>query len=153
MQKSKKVRVGKCTSQELFIAMCNVKNKLLNKVVKDKIRMSVPVIHLSHSTEGYIPQEHDRIKAGTGGGDSLKNFPPHDLGHTKASWEAMGITKGRLPSTMTGTGNDIVPIMTMNGVLIDEYSSEYKNRTKNITLFPSPVMIDTLTVIEEIFKE
>ncbi len=41
----------------------------------------------------------------------------------------------------------------MNGVLIDEYSSEYKNRMKNITLFPSPVMLDTLAVIEEIFKE
>ncbi len=111
MQKSKKVRVGKCTSQELFIAMCNVKNKLLNKVVKDKIRMSVPVIHLFQLTKGYIPQAHDRIKAGTGSGYSLKNFPPHDLGHTKASWEAMRITKGRLPSTMTVdpvTGNDTV---------------------------------------------
>ena len=62
MQKSKTVRVGKRTSQELFIVtpprdivMCNVKNKLLNKVVKDKIRMSVPVIHLFQLTEGYIP--------------------------------------------------------------------------------------------------
>jgi hypothetical protein len=36
MKKSKKVRVGNCTSQELFIAMCYAKNKLLNKVVKDK---------------------------------------------------------------------------------------------------------------------
>ncbi len=158
MQKSKQVRVGKCTSQELFIAMCNVKNKLLNQVVKDRILISVPVImiHLFQLTEGYIPQAHDRIKAGTGGGYLLKNFPPHDLGHTKASWEAMGITKGRLPSTMTVdpvTGTDTVPIMTMNGVLIDGYSSEYKNRMKNVTLFPSPVMLDTPAVIEEIFKE
>jgi hypothetical protein len=103
MQKSKKVRVGKCTSHELFIVMCNVKYKLLNKVVKDKImiRMSVPVIHLFQLTEGTIPQAHARIKAGKGCGYSLKSFPPHDLGHTKASWEAMGITKGRLPTTMT----------------------------------------------------
>jgi hypothetical protein len=77
--------------------MCNVKNKRLNKVVKDKIRMSVPVIHLFQLTEGYIPQAHDGIKAVTGGGYMLKNFPPHELGHTKASWESMGITKGRLP--------------------------------------------------------
>jgi hypothetical protein len=40
--------------------------------------------------------------------------------------------------------------MMMNGVLIDEYSSEYKSRMKNITLFPSPVMLDT---VEEIFTE
>jgi hypothetical protein len=84
MQKSKKVRVGKCTWQELFIAMCNVKNKLLNKVVKEKICMSVPVIHLFQLTEGYIPQAHDRIKVGKGCGYSLKNFLPHELGHTKA---------------------------------------------------------------------
>ena len=120
--------------------MCNVKNKLLNNVVKDKIRMSVPVIHLFQLTKGYIPQAHDKIKAAKGGGYSLRNIPPLDLqvGHTKASWEAMGITKGRLPSTMTVdpvTGNDTVPIMTMNGVLIDEYSSEYKNRMKNITYY------------------
>ena len=87
MQKSKKVRVGKCTSQELFIPMCNVKNMLLNKVVKDKIRMSVPVIHLFQLTKGYIPQVHDRIKARIGGRYSLKNFSPHYLGHTKASKE------------------------------------------------------------------
>ncbi len=129
MQKSQKVRVGKCTSQELFIAMCTVKNKLLNKVAKDKIRMSVPVIYLFQLTEGYIPQAHDRIKAGTGSGYSLKNFPPHDHGHTKASLEAMGITKGRLPSTMTVdtvTGNDTARIMTMNCVLIDEYPPNTK---------------------------
>ncbi len=41
----------------------------------------------------------------------------------------------------------------MNGVLIDEYSPAYQNRMKNITLFPSPVMLDTLAVIEEIFTE
>ncbi len=51
------------------------------------------------------------------------------------------------------TGNDTVPIMTMNSVLIDEYSSEYQNRMKNITSFPSPVMLDTLSEIEEIFTE
>jgi hypothetical protein len=51
------------------------------------------------------------------------------------------------------TGNDTAPIMTMNGVLIDEYSSEYKNRMENITLYISQVMLDTLAVIEEIFKE
>ncbi len=121
--------------------------KLLNKVVN---------IHLFQLTEGYIPQAHDRIKVGTGSGYSLKNFPPHDLGHTKASWEAMGITKGRLPTTMTVdpvTGNDTVPIMTINVVPIDEYSSRYQNRMKNITLFPSPVILDTLAVIEEIFTE
>jgi hypothetical protein len=77
---------GKCTSQNLFIAMCNVKNRLLNKVVEDKIRLAVPVIHLFQLTKGYIPQAHDRIKAGKGCGYSLKNFPPCDLGHTKASW-------------------------------------------------------------------
>ncbi len=102
MQKSKNVRVVKCTSQELFIAMCNVKNELLNKVVKDKERMSIPVIHLFQLTKGYILQAHNKIKAGKGGGYSqrLKNFPLHDVGHTKASWEAMGITKGRLPTTI-----------------------------------------------------
>ncbi len=55
--------------------------------------MSVPVIHLFQVTEGYIPQGHDKIKAGKGGGYSLKNFPLHELGHKKLSCEAMGITK------------------------------------------------------------
>jgi hypothetical protein len=112
--------------------------------------------HVFQSTEGYIPQAHDRIKAGKDGGYSLKKFPPRDLGHTTASWEAMGITTGRLPTTMTvdpDTGNDTVPIMTMNSVLIDEYSSKYQNRMKNITLFPSQVMLNTLAVIEELLTE
>ncbi len=50
-------RVGKCTSQELFIVMCNVKNKLLNKVVKDKIRMSVPVIHVPVNRRLHFPSK------------------------------------------------------------------------------------------------
>jgi hypothetical protein len=68
----------------------------------------------------------------------------------------MGITKGRLQTTTTidpVTGNNTVPIMTMNGVVIDEYFSEYQNRMKSITLFPSQIMLDTLAVIEEIFTE
>jgi hypothetical protein len=65
----------------------------------------------------------------------------------------MRITTRTLPTTMTvdpDTGNNTVPIMTMNCVLIDEYSSEYQNRMKNITLLPSPIILDTLAVIEEI---
>ena len=92
MQKSKKVRVVKCTSQELFIVMCNVKNKLLNKVDKGKRAhfYSSPT-SLFQVTEGCIPQGHDKIKAGKGGGYSLKNFPLHDLGHKKLSCEVMRI--------------------------------------------------------------
>jgi hypothetical protein len=85
MQKTKKVRVGKCTSQELFIAMSNVNNKLLNKAVKNKDCISIPVIHLFQATEAYIPPGHDKMKAGKGGEYLLNNFLLHDLGHTKLS--------------------------------------------------------------------
>ncbi len=51
MQISKKVRVDKCKSQELFIAMSNVKNKLLNKVAKNEDCMSIPGRRQARSTD------------------------------------------------------------------------------------------------------
>jgi hypothetical protein len=53
----------------------------------------------------------------------------------------------------TYTGNDTVPIMTMNCALIDEHSPEYRSRLRNITLLPPSVMLDALAAIEEVFTE
>ncbi len=109
----------KCSSQELFIVMCNVNNKLLNKVVKGKIRMSVPVIHLFQLTEGYILQAHERIKVGKGSGCLMALAIQRHHGKQwelpKEDYQPMRIDPV--------TRNDTEPMM-MDSVLIDEYSSE-----------------------------
>ena len=88
-------------------------------------------------TEGYIPQASDNISAESSGGHSLRNFRVGELLHTRVSWEAMGIAKGKLPSTMIidQHGNETHPYMTMNGVIIDEHSSEVKTWMKQILIF------------------
>ncbi len=74
--------------------------------------------------EGYIPQATDKIKAESSGGHSppaLKGFGEGELLHTRLSWEAMGICKGKLPSIMIidQHGNEMHPYMTMNGIIIN----------------------------------
>jgi hypothetical protein len=50
--------------------------------------------------EGYIPQVTDKIKTESSGGYSLRGFRVDELLHTRTSWEALGIAKGKLPGTM-----------------------------------------------------
>ena len=68
--------------------------------VRDENRKLFPVNPLYSMTEGYIPQATDRISAESSGGYSLRNFCVAYLLHTRSSWEAMGISKGKFSSTM-----------------------------------------------------
>ncbi len=59
----------------------------------------------------------------------------------------LGRNKGLATERLTRLG--ILTLLAVRG----EYSSEYRSRTTNITLFPPPAMLDMLAVIEEIFTE
>jgi hypothetical protein len=100
--------------------------------------------------EGYIPQATDNIKAESSGGHSLRGFGVGELLHTRLSWEAFGIAKGKLPSTMIidQHGNEEYPYMTMNGTIIDDHSPEFRNRTKQIIMFATSAMLPELAEIE-----
>jgi len=128
---SKKIKPEKATYRDLFVALWKIKSQLENISVKDAKRRPYPVMHLFMMTEGYIPQSTDCIKAQSSGGNSLKNFRVDELLQNRLSWEAQGIAKGKLPSTMIvdQNGDERYPFMTMNGIIIDENSSEYRNRT------------------------
>ena len=57
---------------------------------------------------------------------------------------------GRLPSTMIidQHGNETHPYMTMNGVIIDELSTQFRNQTKQIIMFSPSSMLPALAEIE-----
>ena len=136
---SKKTKPEKANFRELFIALWKIKSQLENVSVRDGKRKPCPVVHLFMMIEGYIPQATDKIKAESSGGHSLKGFRVDELLHTRLSWEAIGIAKGKLPSTMIvdQNGDERHPYMTMNGIIIDEHSPEFRNRTKQIIMFDS----------------
>jgi hypothetical protein len=71
------------------------------------------------------------------------------------AWECLGLAKGKLPSTtiIDRKGNEVFPYMTMNGILIDENSSEFRQRMTRIIMFPSFAMLLSLAEIENIFNE
>ena len=127
---SKKIKPEKATYRELFIALWKIKSQLENISVKDAKRRPYPVMHLFMMTEGYIPQATDSIKAQSSGGNSLKKFRIDELLQNRLSWEAIGIAKGKLPSTMIidQHGDEVHPYMTMNGIIIDEHSPEFSTK-------------------------
>ena len=69
----------------------------------------------------------------------------------------MGIAKGKLPSTMITSqhGNEIHPYMTimMNGIIIDEHSPEFRNRTRQIIMFSPSAMLPALAKIESAYND
>ena len=111
---SKKIKPEKATYRELFVALWKIKSQLENISVRDAKRKPCPVMHLFMMIEGYIPQATDKIKAESSGGHSLKGFRVDELLHTRLSWEAIGIAKGKLPRTMKidQHGDEVHPFMT-----------------------------------------
>jgi hypothetical protein len=153
--KSKKTKPDKASFQELFIAIWKIKSQLENVSVRDENRKPCPVMHLLALTEGYIPQANDRISSDSSGGNSLKRWRADELLHDRLSWEAIGIAKGKLPSTMIvdQQGNERYPFMTMNGIIIDDQSPEFRNRTKQITTFATSAMLPALAEIESVYND
>ncbi len=49
-------------------------------------------------------------------------------------------------------GDERYPYMTMNGIIIDENSSQYKNRTKQIIMFETSAMLPALAEIESAYN-
>ena len=152
---SKKINIDKSSAKELFITMCKIKNSLRINSVRCEKRKLLPVNSLFLLTEGYIPRADDYISIESSGGYSLKNFRVRDLLHTRQSWEALGITKGKLPSTVFTDqhGNETYPYMMMNGVLIDPDSPEFIERMRRARLFPPSAMLPALEQIKILFNE
>ena len=121
---SKKINPEKANATDFFLALWKVRCRFERMSVRDEKRKVYPVLPLLDMVEGYIPQATDRVSPELSGGYSLKNFTVSDLLHTRHSWEAIGICKGKLPSTfmVDQHGDETVPYMLMNGVLIDENS-------------------------------
>ena len=152
---SKKIKPEKATYRELFVALWKIKSQLENVSVRDGKRKPCPVMHLLMMIEGYIPQATDKIKAESSGGHSLRNWRVDELLQNRLSWEAQGIAKGKLPSTMIvdQNGDERYPFMTMNGIIIDENSPEYRNRTKQIIMFEPSAMLPALAEIESAYND
>ena len=111
---SRKIKAEKATVQETFVVCWQIKSTLVNVSVKDNDSKNHPVADLLSSTECYIPQRKDNLQSDQSGGFLLTNFGVPELLHTKQSWEAMGISKGQLPSTtiFDQYGNEQHPYMT-----------------------------------------
>ena len=128
---SKKINPEKANATDFFLATWRVRCCVGHTSVRDENCKLHPVHPLFMMTEGYIPQleAFDNISAESSGGHSLRNFRVVDLLHTRLSWEAMGIANGKLPSTMIidQHGNETYPYMTMNGVIINELSPDFRN--------------------------
>ena len=139
VNQSKKIKPDKASLSEVFIAMWMVRWQLGHTSVRDENCKLHPVHHLFMVTEGYIPQTSDNISAESSGGHSLGNFRVFKLLHTRLSWEAMGIAKGKLPGTIKigQHGNEMHAWMTMNGIFLDEHFPEFRirNSTRRIIMF------------------
>ena len=152
---TKKIKLDKANAKELFVAMCKIRNSIRINSVRDEKRKLYPVYSLFMLTEGYIPSANDHISVESSGGYSLRNFRVVDLLHTRTSWEAMGISKGKLPSTVITDqhGNETYPFMMMNGVLIDPESPEFIERIRQARLFPHSAMLPALEQIKLVNHE
>jgi hypothetical protein len=120
---SRKIKPDKASFQERFIVTWKINSVLKNVRFKDENSTPYPVLYLFMSIEGYIPQSTDIFKAESSGGYLLRGFGVNKVLHTRRSWESLGISKGKLPSTMLYDqhGNEVYPYMTMNGIIIDEF--------------------------------
>ncbi len=97
---SKKIKTEKATPQETFMACLHIKSTLVNvPSVNDDDHKNHPVSKMLIRLEGYIPQKNDNLQSDQSGGFLIPNFDVSELCYTKLSWEAMGISKGQLPST------------------------------------------------------
>ncbi len=85
----------------------------------------------------------------------MGGFGEGDLLHTRLSWEAIGISKGKLPSKMIidQHGNEIHPYMTVNGIILDKTSPEFRSSTRKIIMFATPAILPTLGEIKAAYNE
>ena len=134
---SKKIKPEKSNAKELFLALCKMKNSVRINSVRDENCKLYSVNSLYMITKGCIPQASENISVVSSRGYSLRNFRVTDFLRTRSSWEAMGISKGKLSSTVIidQHGNETFPCMTMNGLLIDPTSPEFISWMSQIRLF------------------
>ena len=85
----------------------------------------------------------------------MRNFRVVDLLHTRLSWEAMEIANGKLPSTMIidQHGNETYPYMMMNGLIVDEFSQEFRAMMQQILMFSPSAMLPALKQIELAYND
>ena len=151
-----KVNPNKCTAEELFIAFRRVLDELLHKVVKDEHRKSKSVMALFNLIWSYVPQETDKFKIDKDGYPSIKKWLIEHLVHNKASWEAIGVEKGKLPNTTIicpRTGDEIYPPITMNGIIIDINSPQLIRRMQESVTFPSSLRHEALEIISNVYNK
>ena len=135
---SKKINPEKANPTEFFLATWKVRCSVEHTSIRDDKRKVYPVLPLFLMADGYIPQATDRISIETSGGHSLRNFTVSNLLHTRQSWEAVGICKGKLPSTLMidQHGDETFPYMSMHGVMIDENYPEFIAKMNQLIMFP-----------------
>ncbi len=152
---SRKIKAEKATAQEIFVACWLIKSTLANVSVKDDDRKNYPVADFLSQVECYMSQRNDHLQSDQSGGFLLTNFGVAELLQTKQSWEAMGISKGQLPSIMIFDqyGNEQHQCMTMNGIIIDENSPKLIRRMRKIIDFPPSAMLPELVEIEKAYDE
>ena len=151
-----KVNPNKCTAEELFIAFRRVLDELLHKVVKDEHRKSKSVMALFNLIWSYVPQETDKFKIDKDGYPSIKKWLIEHLVHNKASWEAIGVEKGKLTNTTIicpRTGDEIYPPITMNGIIIDINSPQLIRRMQESVTFPSSLRHEALEIISNVYNK
>jgi len=97
----------------------------------------------------------DNLQSGMSGGFLLTNFGVAELLHIKQLWEAMGISRGQLPSTtiIDGYGNEQHPFMTTNGIIVHVHSLELISRVRRIIEFPPSAMLPALMKIKKAYNE
>ena len=151
-----KVNPNKCSVEELFIAARKITNELAHKVVKNERRKPTPVMAIFNSAWSYIPQENDKFRTDSDGNPSIKKWPIEHLVHNKASWEAIGVEKGKLPNTTIicpRTGDEIYPPITMNGIIIDINSPQLIRRMQESVTFPSSLRHEALEIISNVYNK
>ena len=144
---SKKINPEKAYVTDFFLATWKVRCRVERMSVRDEKRKVYPVLPLFSMADGYIPQATDRISIEPSGGYSLRNFTDSNLLHTRHSWEAIGICKGKQH------GDETVPYMLMNGVMIDENSPEFIAKMNQLIMFPPSAMLQALEQIELAYNE
>ncbi len=97
------------------------------------------------SIKRYTIESTDKIQDESSGGCSLRGFGVIELLNTRHSWESLGISKGKLLSTMIYNQHEseVYPYMTvaMNGIISDKFSPYSINSTREIIMFSPSAML------------
>ena len=149
---TRRVKLSKCTTTELYKALIAVHNHFRYRTVRNDAKKPFPVPQIAEMAYGYVVQASDTRKTDKDGFQNIRNFQPTELLNTRNFWESRGIRKGMLPNivkTDPHSGNEIECYMTMNGIPIDPNAEAVASKLRAMILFPGSVTLEALGIIEE----